>query len=198
MAYYNFDIAHGRGINPKTLMLLQIIKQNKTEELSHYIAMMMDDSVLECLEGDKMIHYIKGKKDQSDFQKMRLTKKGDKLLADCQIPVETNNDLKMFGYLCEIYLSSDDEERKIGNKKKTAFYCSYFRKALSLSLHEMYWLCWLFLQEYEYTKTLQYLFFNDNKNRYGKFENNLEDSPLFQFLDENRERIELFWQQKIE
>ena len=69
------------------------------------------------------------------------------------------------------------------------YYCAFFRQKLELSLHQMYWLCYLFLQEYEFTKRLEYIFFDSNKNRYGKFENNLEDSSLYQFYDENRERI---------
>ncbi len=60
----------------------------------------------------------------------------------------------------------------------------------------MYWLCWMFLEEYEYTKVLEYIFFNSNKNRYGKFENNIEDSPLYQFYDENKARVEKLWKAK--
>lgn len=96
-----------------------------------------------------------------------------------------------------MYLNSDDAERSIGNKKKIAMYISIMRNELNLTLHQFFYLCEYFLAEYPYTKVLEYLFFNSNKNRYGKFQNNLEDSPLFQFYDTKKEEVENYWNLKI-
>jgi hypothetical protein len=41
------------------------------------------------------------------------------------------------------------------------------------------------------------LFFNSNKNRYGKFENNIEDSPIYQFWEQKEQEIRNYWQAKI-
>jgi len=84
----------------------------------------------------------------------------------------------------------------IGNKKKTRKYCAIFRKYLDLSLHQMYWLCTMFLEEYEYTRKLENIFMDSNKHRYGKFINNIDDSPLYQFYESNIDRVKYFWKIK--
>ena len=96
-----------------------------------------------------------------------------------------------------MYLNNEDSERKIGNKKKITQYITIMRNHLGLSLHQFYYLCEYFLAEYPYTKLLEYVFFNSNKNRYGKFQNNIEDSPLYQFYDSKKQEVEYYWNQRI-
>lgn len=198
MAYFNFTLAHSKGLTPNMIILLQLIKQNKTEDnLSPFIAMMMEDEVLDILEQDGIVEYIKGNKKQTQFEKMRLSSKGLSLLEDLETPELTEGDVQMAEYLMQMYLNHEDKERVIGNKKKVKMYCAIFRNRMQLTLHQMYWLSVLFLEEYQFTKKLENIFFDSNKHRYGKFENHFEDSPLFQFFDENRARVEKFWSQKI-
>ena len=194
--YINFEILFKRDLIPQDLLFLQAVKQQKTEDTSEYIAMLLDDERYEVLEKMELVYQIKGTKKMNDIERMRVTPKGNKFLEEVRIAGVTEGDIQMYDYLCEMYLKDYDNERTIGNKKKTKIYCAVFRKYLNLTLHEMYWLCHMFLEEYEYTKVLEYIFFNSNKNRYGKFENNIEDSPLYQFYDENKSRVEKLWKTK--
>jgi hypothetical protein len=197
MSYINFEILFKRGLIPHDLLFLQAVKQQKTEDTSEYIAILLDDERYEVLEEMGLVHQIKGNNSMSHIERMRVTSKGNKFLSEISIAGITEGDIQMYEYLSEMYLKEYGTDRTIGNKKKTKIYCAIFRKHLNLTLREMYWLCWMFLEEYEYTKVLEYIFFNNNKNRYGKFENNIEDSPLYQFYDENKDRVKLLWKKNM-
>lgn len=198
MGYINDTIVHEKGFNINQVALLQIIKQNRIEDKEDSIATYMTDEWLESFESKGIITSIKKKrKSDSDFKVMRLTKKGEDLLEIFETPEITSGDDDMFNYLVGMYLKHEDKDRMIGNKKKTRMYCAIFRQQLNLSLQEMYWLCMQFLQDYPYTKKLEYIFFNSNKNRYGKFSNNLEDSPLYQFFEQHKDKVEKIWALRI-
>ena len=194
--YVNFDLIESKGLSLHSFLLLQACSQNKTEDLGLYMEDNWEWVEMKRLESLGLVEYIKGKKDQSLFSKARATVKGRDLLGDLETPLVTDGDLKMFDYLSSMYLEAGEEGRSIGNKKKTKKYIAIFRARTNLNLHEMYWLCWLFLEEFKYTKVLEYIFFNSNKNRYGTFEGSFDDSPLFQFLDENRPRLDSLWKSK--
>lgn len=180
------------------LPLLLVLKKAGKEDVSDMVAQLIfDDLELKKLLDTDMVKYIKGKPKDSELQKLRLTPKGTKFLNSLSDPEITENDEKMFNYLCDMYLNHEDEERHIGNKKKTLEYCTEFRQIMDLDIYQMYWLCWFFLQEYSFTKKLEYIFFNSNKHRYGTFKGNLADSPLYQFLDERKAEIETLWKRKI-
>lgn len=197
MCYINVDNLF-KLPNPLMLPLLLVLKQATKKDVSDQVACLaMSDEDLDELEKGGYIKYIQGKKTQSIIHRMRLDKKGTAFLNTLQDPEITENDIAMFNHLCTMYLDHEDEERHIGNKKKTLEYCAEFRQLMELGIYEMYWLCWFFLQEHSFTKKLEYIFFNSNKHRYGTFKGNLADSPLYQFLDERREEVEKFWEQKI-
>ena len=198
MAYINFKLAEEKGLL-QDLVLLQAIKQQRTEENSKYIAMFVDDHRLEALETFGLVESIKGTKNMYPFQKLRLSTKGRKVMEEIETPELTENDIIMYEYLRDMYLEDPETKakRSLGNVKKSKIYCAVLRNRLSLTLHEFYWLCVLFLEEYKYTYVLEYIFFNSNKNRYGKFKDNIEDSPLYQFLEENEDRVKKFWKKKI-
>lgn len=196
--YINFEYLKQKGLTVSDVTILQIIKQLKIEpELEEDLAIVLTDDFMEKAFERDYITTIKGKKKDSELSKLRLTSKGNKILDNIETPKVTEGDLKMYEHLCNFYLSHEDEERVLGNQKKTKMYCAIFRNRLSLSLHEMYWLCWLFVQRYEYTKKLENIFFDSNKIRYGKFENHFEDSPLYQFYEENKQEVNYLWKQKI-
>lgn len=184
--------------NPRTLPLLLVLKQAQKKDLSLEIASLVtSDEDLETLEKEGYIKYIKGKSKDNIMQRMRLDKKGTTFLNKLQNPEIEKGDIQMFDYLCKMYLNNEDDERHIGNKKKTLEYCTEFRQLLDLSLYQMYWLCWFFLEEFTHTKKLEYIFFNSNKNRYSTFKNNMEDSPLFQFYEERIKEVKKLWERKI-
>jgi hypothetical protein len=180
------------------LGVLQLVKQNRIEDLSQQIEFSMQGTdILEKFSNMGYIEFIKGKKGQSQFELIRTTKKANDVLEDVSIPTATDGDLKMRDYLIEMYLNNEDSERSIGNKKKIAEYITIMRNELNLTLHQFFYLCEYFLAEYPFTKVLEYIFFNSNKNRYGKFQNNLEDSSLYQFYDTKRLEVENYWNLKI-
>jgi hypothetical protein len=196
--WLNTTLIHEKGYTLTEVIVLQLLKQNRTEEQGDYIAMYADDDMFEKFTEQELIATVKKKKkSDSDFSVLRLSKKGEQILEDVQIPEISQGDLDMFAYLENMYLQDEDKERVVGNKKKTKQHCATFRKLLGLTLHEMYWLCWLFLDEYKFSRRLEYIFLDSNKNRYGSLESNINDSPLYQFYENNRQRIEKFWQQKI-
>ena len=189
---------HSNDFTLLEVFTLQIIRQNKTEENEKYIASYITDEMLDKFKKEGLISTVKKKiKSDSHFSFLRTTKKANDLIDNCETPEITQGDVDMFNYLTNMYLTHEDEERTIGNKKKTKIYCAVFRNRMNLSLHQMYWLCWFFLQEYTYTKKLQNVFFDENKHRYGKFGSHFEDSPLYQFLDERRKEVEQIWAKNI-
>jgi hypothetical protein len=197
--YINLKLIHEKSLTVNDVMMLQIIKQNKIEDNEDMIAWYITDNQIADFEEQGLVTYVKKKKkSDTNFMRMRTTTKANKLLELFETPELEPGDDQMFQYLCDMYLTDDDPDRVVGNKKKTRMYCAIFRKRMNLSLHEMYWLCMTFLQEYPYTKKLEYIFFNSNKNRHGKFENNMEDSPLYQYLDQHRAKVEQVWELRIE
>lgn len=196
--YINTKLILEKGYIEDDLKVLQLIHQNRVNDESDAIVRNITDRQMELFYENGLMDDIKGTKKQNEFQKMRLSTKGHKLLEDFQTPEITQGDIEMYDYLCNMYLSHEDDERIIGNKKKTKIYCAIFRNRMALTLKEMYWLCWIFLKEYPFTKKLENIFFDSNKRRYGKFENHFEDSPLYQYLDENRKKVENLWKNKIE
>ena len=194
--YINTKILRQHNLNLQQVSLLQILHQNKTEDMSELLESYNGD--LDVLNEKGLLSEIKAKsKQESVYKRLRLSKKGSELLEDLCIPEVTEGDLKMRDYLIEMYLNHEDTERTVGNKKKIAMYISIMRNRLNLTLHEFFYLCEYFLAEYPYTKVLEYIFFNSNKNRYGKFENHLEDSPLYQFFDEKKKEVEYYWGKRI-
>lgn len=198
MGYINYEIMTSKQLSLGELGVLQLIKQSKIEDLSQQIEFeVQGTNILEKWLNIGYIEEIKGKKDQTLYQKLRTTKLANEILEDIETPDVTEGDLKMRDYLIEMYLNHEDTERSVGNKKKISIYISIMRQRLGLTLHEFFYLCEYFLAEYPYTKLLEYIFFNSNKNRYGKFQNNMEDSSLYQFYDSRKEEIQNYWNSKI-
>ena len=196
--YINYEILTAKLLSLHDLAVLQLIKQNKIEPLSEVIKFEAGNSnIIDKFSNLGYIEFIKGKKGQSEFELIRTTKKANEILEDIGTPEITEGDLQMRDYLIKMYLNNEDTERSIGNKKKIAMYISIMRNELNLTLHQFFYLCEYFLAEYPFTKVLEYIFFNSNKNRYGKFQNNLEDSSLFQFYDTKKLEVENYWKLKI-
>lgn len=194
MSYINFKYLNSQRLDHIDLIILQACKQNSTEDNSELLKS-NQESHLHLIELG-LVKLIKGKKGQTDFEKLRITPKGTKLLENVHTPEITENDIRMYDYLVEKYLSHEDEDRIIGNKKKTKIYCSVLRNYLSLNHQQFYWLCMLYLDQAIYTKKLENIFLDSNKVRYGTLQNNVDESPLYQYYDKNKEDIINFWKKK--
>jgi len=205
--YLNFGIAKKYGVDPKDIVLLQAIKQNRTE--CHYDALVSigAEEMLPVFEERGLVDFVKPKrKTDTPLHLARLTDKSKNILELIGTPEADPDDAVMVDYLCEIYLKQGqrvadqeggDNKRSLGNKKKVLIYASQFRKLLGLTIHEMYYLCELYVKESVYTMILEKVFFDANKNRYGKFKDNLQDSKLHQFFEDNRGRVISYWKEKI-
>ena len=197
--YINYEIMTAKLLSLHDLGVLTLIKQNRIADLSKEIEFEVQGSqILEKLSQMGYIESVKAKnKSQTQFHLLRTSKLGNDVLESIEIPEVTENDLKLFGYLSQIYLSHEDTDRVIGNAKKVKLYCVVLRNHLQMSLHEFYYFLEYFLAEYPFTKKLENLFLDPNKNRYGSFINNIDDSPIFQFWQREEQNIRQYWQQKI-
>lgn len=198
IVYLNVEILKNSEIGFGEVTIMKVISQNASEDNSEIIKEQVSEEYLKELFERGLVTFIKPKrKNQDKYELVRASKKAKDILNLIRIPDIEEGDIKMFDYLCQKYLNHEDEDRTIGNKKKTLQYCAIFRKYNNLTLHQMYYLCMHFLDEYKYTKILERIFFDSNRNRYGRFENNVEDSPLYQYLDENREKMQGIWEKNI-
>jgi len=190
--YINLQLFRQKNLHPEDLFYLCSVKQVDKEVLET-----LPNDVLERFKELSLVEYIKGKKNEEDWCKVRLSKKGSELLNTLDIPDVEEGDLKMAEYLFQMYLNHEDEDRVLGNKKAITRYIAILRNHLDLSLHQFFYLCEYFLAEYPYTKKLENIFLDKNKNRYGEFKNHISDSVLFQFYDENKQAVENYWKLKI-
>lgn len=193
--YINTTLLKEYQLTPANIVAFQIISQLRFDDK---VDEMDVASIISLLppNDERYITKIKGTKDQDGLLKLRLTSEGKKVLENCQVPKTTKGDLDMAEYLMGQYLQYG-EDRKLGSKNKIKEYVTITRNYLGLSLHQFYYLCLEFLSEYKFTQVLEYVFFNNNKFRYGKFINHIDDSPLVQWYEENKEYMEKIFSQKI-
>lgn len=192
--YINLKYLEECGLRLIDVSLLTVIKQNKLEDLWLFIQDNISEKDINFYEQKGLIHFIKT--GATIYHKIRITPKGTKFLDAVTTPDITLGDEKMANYLMEMYLSVD-ENRVVGNKKNVVKHTAQFRQYCGLTLHQMYWLCDLFIQETKYTLKLENIFFEANKHRYGRFLDHIDDSKLYQFYNEKKEMVENYWEQKI-
>ena len=182
MAYFNIELAATRELHPLDVFILQILHQNKAEDMSENLALLMDDENIQRLYAFNLIEMIKGTNKMNEFQKLRLTKKGNKFLDDFQSYKTVENDFKLFNTLKEIYIKKNKE---IGSEKKTVNLIAWFRLETTMTHREI----WFLIKEYvlddekmEYSHVLQYVFWKKENNFQTKPK--LEDSKLYNFYKE--------------
>ena len=198
MSYINYEVMTSKNLSLYELGVLQLIKQNRIEDLSTEIEFSVTNTeIIKKWSEVGYIEVIKGKKDQSLYQKLRTTKLGNDILDDVGTPEVTEEQLRMRDYLIEMYLNHEDTERVIGNKKSIASYISILQHHLGISIYQFFYLCEYFLAEYPYTKKLENLFWDKNKHRYKEFKNNIQDATIYQFYEQHQKDIENYWRQKI-
>jgi len=196
--YINAKLLTQRGLSLLEHSLLCIIRQQKFEDNTELLETELHLPILEKLIDLELITFIKPKnKSQKDFERIRLTDKGRNWLEDIETPEVQEEHLKMRDYLIQMYLSHEDKERVVGNKKLIGIYISVLQSYLGLDIYRFYYLCEFFLSEHIFTKKLENIFMDRNKIRYGEFKNHIEDSALFQFYEQRKSEVEWYWKQKI-
>ena len=165
-------------------------KQSKFEDISSEIEEIETEckGTLEWLIQNDYIEFIKGGKKDSIYCKVRATKKGSQLLENIETPEITDDDLKLFDWLCDVYKS---EEKMIGNKKKTKMYIAQFRVQSGIERNELANLLEVFIHDEEnmkYNHILENSLYKSVNVYNTKFE--LDQSRVWQYYNKHKEAID--------
>jgi hypothetical protein len=179
MAYLNLNLIHDKQYTLPEVYCMQILKQARSEDMEQYLAMYLDDLILEKFAEEKIIDAVKKKKKtSSDFSTYRLSKKGNELLELFETPEINSDDIKIYDWLSGIYQST---EREIGNKKRTKIWIACFRAHSGIQRNSLAFLCQHFINDESqmaWSQKLEFLFFKPSNLFTTKFE--LEQSRLYQ------------------
>lgn len=193
MSYVNIKLFEKSGLLPSDLLFLAAIKQIETE----FLLKNLTEDDYNRFKTLSLVKHIKvKKKDEHPYVSLRLDKKGTDLLDNLSTPNVTEEHLKMRDYLIQMYLSHEDKERVVGNKKLIGIYIAVLQNYLAIDIYRFYYLCEYFLSEHVFTKKLENIFMDRNKIRYGEFKNHIEDSALYQFYEQKKSDVEWYWKQK--
>lgn len=191
--YINFKLAKEKGFTVGQIVALQMIKQNKFEDLSESIETFVALD-LPWLEDNNFVEYIKSKKkNQNKFELIRLSKKGAEVLDTLETAEITSDSLKIFDWIKSIYLASGKE---IGNEKKTKMFIAQFSAESGIVRNELAFLINTFIndeKEMEYSRRLQYLFFKGESVFSVKFD--LHSSRLYQYYLKHKEFMDTKFQE---
>lgn len=188
MAYFNIKLAKKREIAPIDVFILQLIHQNRTEDMSEDLVLTMQDENIKRLYEFGLIKMIKGSKKMNEFQKLRLTDKGKKWFSDFQTYKVVENDFKLFDTLKKIYL---DEEKEIGSEKKTLELIAWFRLESGLTHREIWLITKRFVQDEDrmkYSNVLEYAF-HRGENVFS-VKPRLENSKMYDYFEKHKEWFE--------
>jgi hypothetical protein len=181
--YINFKLLNKKGFEVLDLILLQLAKQNKSEDLSSDISLYSLNRI-ENLVSKGYLTYIKGNKSDSEFQRLRLTKSGSNFLEDIETPEVLEEDLLLFDWISDVYSSLGKD---IGNKKKTKMYIAQFRVQSGIEKNHLAILLDEFVKDdnnMEYNMKLEFAFFKPSNVFQVKFE--LEQSRLYTYYTKRK------------
>jgi hypothetical protein len=162
--YINFKLLNKKGLEILDLVLLQLAKQNKSEDLSNEISLYSKNR-METLVEKGYLTFIKGNKSDNEYQRLRITKSGNSFLEDLETPEVLEEDLLLFDWISNVYISRGKE---IGNKKKTKMYIAILLDEFVKDDNNM-----------EYNNRLEYAFFKASNVFQTKFE--LDQSRLYTY-----------------
>lgn len=185
MAYFNTELAKSRQLHPLDIFILQIIHQNKSNDMSEDLVLLMEEENMKRLQEFGLMTLIKGTKKMNEFQRLRLSKKGSKWLKDFQSYDVVENDIKVFDTLKKIYA---DEGKEVGSEKKTKELIAWFRNETGFNHRQIWLIAKKFVNDedrMEYSKVLEYAFWKSTNH----FQVNpkLEDSKMYSYYEKHKE-----------
>jgi hypothetical protein len=184
--YINTKLLLSRGLSLLDAAVLQIVKQNKFEDVSAIIVENIPLNSLQKYADLGLIEYVKPKnKTQNWAHTIRLSSKGSNWLEDLETPEIEEEDLKMYNWLEGIYKKTGKE---VGNRTKTKQFIAAFRTQSGICRNNLAYLCQVFIsdeEQFEWSKRLQYLFYKGDSVFSVKFQ--LEGSRLYQYYLKNEE-----------
>jgi len=171
--------------NPLTLPLLLVLKQAGKKDVSvHVTSVLTNEEDLKVLEESGYISYVKGKKGETIFERMRLGKKGRDFLNELDEPEVEEQDERIFKWLSETYKK---REKEIGNGKKTKRLIAAFREKSEIEKNHLAFLCNEFIlddSEQEWSFKLEFVFWKPSNLFQTKFV--LEDSRLWKYYNKKK------------
>jgi len=217
MAYFNFQRAYSKyNISPLDLLVMQLIHQNERsdEDTTDMIARYITDEFKKFLEENGYSKNLKNKK-LNDIERIRLTKKGRKLLNDLQKRGSFKKEDEVIAEWIEgVYKKRDNYVKS--NLTELKRRVQWFREETGIDRNRLATLvkCFLddtFIQDDDIGKNFneQFKEFKQSNpravlslkaenimwtppDRYAKYYQ-LENSPLYQYYLENEEYVEKHW-----
>lgn len=186
--YINHNKIVKLELAPWQVLLMSAAKQNKGDLANEITYYLQDDEIYEKMLENGLLKLIKGKKGQSDFEKLRLDKKGKKLLEDLEDATEVLEQDKLIGeWLKKLYLEND---KQIGNYKKTLRHLAAFRNHTGLEKNRLAHICRDFIEnddEMEFSHVLEYVLYKAPNPYATRF--NLENSRLHKYYLKHEEKF---------
>lgn len=186
--YLNVKMIEARGLSLDLVIILQLCKQNKFEDMSNQIESRGSLDLPWLFEHNLIEHVKAKKKSDTEYHTVRLSKKGQTYLDDVETPEITEEDIKIFEWLSNAYKNAGKE---VGNRKKGLIWLSNFRVESGINRNWLVTLCSHFLkddQQQQYSQKLQYVFWKPSNMYAVKFQ--LEESKLWQYYLANQDHFD--------
>lgn len=138
--------------------------------------------------GKSLVKHVKGRKNDTWFDTVRLDKAGKELLKDLTEAEVSEDDTKIFDWLSDHYKKIGKE---IGNGAKTKRHIRDFRIKSGIVKNNLIRLCYAFVSDesqMEYSHKLEYIFYKPKTVFETRF--NLEESRLYQYYMKNKEQFD--------
>lgn len=181
--YINTNIVKHYNLNLQQVTLMQILHQAKNEDVSELLENYNGD--LDVLHYKGFLSEVKAKnKQESIYKRLRLSKKGREVLDAIETPEVTEDSLRIFEWIKQIYISAGKD---LGNQKKTKMFIAQFSAESGIQRNALAFLIQNFINDesqFEWSKVLQYLFFKGESVFNIKFD--LHSSRLYQYYLKNQ------------
>ena len=181
--YFNTEFLVRVGLKIYDVLPLQLIKQNASKdkdyskEIEAYVGM---HGCRERIENKGLITFIKGKKGDTEYQKIRLSKKGKETLRLVEVSDVTDDDYVLREDLVKIWQSLG---HKVGNKEKLIRDLCWFRTQVFIDNAVLLQVIKAYIDHCEeYVPNLENLFWKP-ATRYST-SHKLSESKLYQFVEE--------------
>lgn len=177
--YINLNVLLHHELDLKDLVNLVLIRQQKFEDNGEYLEKVVSLSDIQYYYDKGWITEIKGKKSNTQHQKLRLTDKGRDLLDALDTPEVTQEDIVLRDWLIEIY---NKEEKIIGNKKRITQGLAFFRAYSGITKNKLAFLLKTFVTDennFKYNQKLENVFFDNSNVFNNRF--SLDASRLWQY-----------------
>ena len=189
MAYFNYKLAESRGLSPRDVHILQLLKQNRSEDLSEQLQLEMDEENIKRLKALDLMSMVKAKrKSDSEFVRLRLSKKGNTWYNDLQTADTVENDFELFKYVKKVY---KDLNKDIGDENNVISLIAWFRCETNFTHKEIFVVLDALLKDnnqMEYSNVLANLIWK--RPHIHAVKPALKDSRLWKYYQKNKERFD--------